>query len=172
MRKYIAVLLLIANALSLCSCSIGGGIMSSFSNSDRKADQRLKQILETLQNEDKDALKAMFSEQALAESDDFDGSLDYLFEFFQGNIESWKRDRFMADGLVEGGKKSVIPIAWYTVVTDEDQYMFFTIDHVEDSINPDCAGLYTLRVIKAEDEEAKFSSWQKMRMPGIYKPEN
>lgn len=171
MKKYAFVLLLFVNILLLCTCSFGGGRMSAYSNSDKKADRRLEQILEALNNKDKELLKAQFSKQALNEANDFDGSMDYLFDFFKGNVESWKRDRFMSTGSIEDGKKSVIPVTWYTVKTDDDDYMFFLIDYVENAINPDCAGLYTLRVIKAVDEETQFTSWQKMEIPGIYKPE-
>ncbi len=49
--------------------------------------------------------------------------------------------------------------------------MFFVIDYIKDTMNPDNAGLYTLRVIKAEDKETEFGYWQDMCIPGIYKPE-
>jgi len=39
-------------------------------------------------------------------------------------------------------------------------------------MNPDNAGLYTLRVIKAEDEETEFGYWQDMVIPGIYNLSN
>lgn len=45
------------------------------------------------------------------------------------------------------GKKSAMLRYWYTVETDMDKYMFFIIDYNEDTINPNKAGLYTLRII-------------------------
>lgn len=113
----------------------------------------------------------MFSKQALEEANDFDGSLDYLFEFFQGNADSWEQDRFTSETSSESGKKSIILISWYTVTTDKENYKFFVIDYTENTINPDNAGLYTLRVIKAEDKATQFASWQKMQIAEIYKPE-
>ena len=62
-------------------------------------------------------------------------------------------------------------ISWYTVTTDKEKYKFFVIDYTKDTINPDNAGLYTLRVIKAEDEYTQFAPWQDMQIAGIYKPE-
>lgn len=138
---------------------------------DKKAGNRIEQILETLKNKDPKALKTMFSKQALEEANDFDGSLDYLFKFFQGNVESWKQDRFTSETSSESGKKSIMLISWYTVTTDKEKYKFFVIDYTENTINSDNAGLYTLRVIKAEDEATQFASWQKMQKAGIYKPE-
>lgn len=169
--KKILIFLLLVSILLLCSCKEGSGKMSIFDDGDKKADTRIEEILEILKNKDQDALKAMFSKQALDEANDFDSSMEYLVEFFQGNVDSWKRDRFTSETSKESGKKSIMLISWYTVTTDEDMYMFFVIDYTENTITPDNAGLYTLRVIKAEDEETQFASWQKMQIAGIYKPE-
>lgn len=164
------MLLLLVSILLLSSCSSGGGRIRISDDSDKKADERLEQLLKTIKNKDKDAFKAIFSKQALSEANDFDGCTEYLFEFFQGGVESWKRDRFTSETSSESGKKSVMLVSWYTVVTDKDKYMFFLIDYTKDTINPDNAGLYTLRVIKAEDKETQFTFWQDMKLAGIYKP--
>ncbi|WP_459764950.1 DUF5104 domain-containing protein [Alkaliphilus crotonatoxidans] len=170
MSKKFIMLLLLIGILLFSSCSLGGGRLMISDDSDKKADARMEQLLETIKNKDEDAFKAMFSKQALNEANDFDGGMDYLFGFFQGNVDSWKRDRFTSETSSEYGKKSVMLVSWYTVVTDKDKYMFFVIDYTKDTINPDNAGLYTLRVIKAEDKDTQFTYWQDMKIAGIYKP--
>ena len=82
-----------------------------------------------------------------------------------------ERDRFTSETATEYGKKSIMLISWYTVTTDKAKYMFFVIDYTQNTINPDSAGLYALRVIKAADEATQFTTWQKMQIAGIYKPE-
>lgn len=154
----------------LSSCASGGGRVLN-SSEDKQADFRMEQILDALKNQDKDALKALFSEQALSEAEDFDGSVDYLFEFFQGEVESCERDKWSFGEEFDHGKTSEMLRSWYTVTTDEDQYIFFIIDYTTDTINPDNEGLYTLRVIKAKDKETQFTYWQDMQIAGIYKPE-
>ena len=170
MSKKFIMLLFLISILLLSSCSLGGGRMMISDDSDKKADARMEQLLETIKNKDKDAFKTMFSKQALNEANDFNGGIEYLFGFFQGNVDSWKRDRFTSETSSEHGKKSVMLVSWYTVVTAKDKYMFFLIDYTKDTINPDNAGLYTLRVIKAEDKETQFTFWQDMKLAGIYKP--
>lgn len=170
MSKKFIMLLLLISLLLLSSCSFGGGRMMISDDSDKKADSRMEQLLETINNKDKDAFKAMFSKQALNEDNEFDNGMDYLFGFFQGNVKSWKRDRFTSETSSEYGKKSVMLVSWYTVTTDKDKYMLFVIDYTKDTINPDSAGLYTLRVIKAKDKETQFGNWQNMKVAGIYKP--
>lgn len=114
----------------------------------------------------------MFSKQALAEADDFDGHMDYLFEFFQGKVQLVKNDGpTPSDEDFEYGKRSKMIRSFFYVTTDKEKYVFFLLDYPVDTINPDNKGLYTLRVIKAEDEKAQLTYWQKMKIPGIYKPE-
>lgn len=157
--------------LSSCLLRGGGGRRIILDDSDMKADARLEQILEVLAKNDKDGLKAMFSKQALSEAKDFDGQADYLFDFFQGTVESWKRTGFTAPMEIKNGKKSVELISWYTVTTDKDIFCFFVIDYSVDTFNPDNVGLYTLSAIKEKDEETQFTYWQDMEIAGIYRPE-
>ena len=91
--------------------------MSIFDDSDKKADDRMEQIIETFKNKDQDALKAMFSKQALDEANDFDGSLNALFNYIEGDIQSWKStggytgsDEKNADGSGNRKKKSNQPM--------------------------------------------------------------
>jgi len=55
---------------------------------ERAAKKRIKEILAAIENKDKEAMKALFSKKALAEVNDFDEGVDYLFDFFQGDVQS------------------------------------------------------------------------------------
>ncbi|WBW98158.1 DUF5104 domain-containing protein [Oceanirhabdus sp. W0125-5] len=171
MIKKIIFLLFLSSAFVFSSCSFGSG-RRLVSSEDKKADARIEQILEAIKAKDEGAIKALFSKQALVEIDDFDYGVDYLFDFFQGDVESWKRDKWSSDESIEKGKKSVMLRYWYTVSTNKEKYMFFVIDFTEDTINSNNAGLYTLRVIKAEDRDTQFTYWQDMNIAGIYKPKD
>ena len=78
--------------------------MLNNSSEEKKADARLEQVLDAIKNQDKAALKAMFSNKALVEAEDINGSIDYLLTFVQGKIESWERDR-LSSGESMGGAK-------------------------------------------------------------------
>ena len=146
--------------------------MPIFDDSEAKADTRLEKLLEVLAHKDDDALKKIFSKQALDDAVNFDKNSEYLFELFQGNIVSWVRDSISGGTKIEYGKKSVQLRSWYTVTTDKEEYLFLVIDYIQDTINPDNAGLYTLRVVRVEDAEIQFSGyWQDMEIAGIYRPE-
>lgn len=143
-----------------------------FSDDGQKADARLEQVVEAMEDKDKDALKTMFSEQASEEAEDFDGRMDYLFEFVQGNIESWKA---IVSGAVDEtnhyGHKVKKSRSWYTVTTDQEEYLFFLVEYTEDTDHPENVGLYMLQVIKAKDQDTQFDGGQNILCAGIYKPD-
>ncbi|MDQ7096304.1 DUF5104 domain-containing protein [Desulfosporosinus sp. PR] len=172
MNKKIIFLVLLLNIFLLTSCSPGGsrtGMLNKESD-DKKADARLEQVIVAIQNQDKNALTAMFSKQALAEAKDFDGSMNYLFELFQGKVQSKKNDGLIVDESDNYGHSKKEVKSFYIVETDKQKYLFFLLEYTTNTDQSDNVGLYSLRVIKAEDENTQYSSWQKMKIAGIYKP--
>ena len=178
--RYLLVSLLIIVGLNLCSCSIftvvnsdkrPEGLKTDMMKSDeQKADYCFEAVITTIENQDRDDLKSMFSKTALAQADDFEEHMDYLLGFFQGEVDTWERVVCSSDESIENGEKIEMIRSWYTVTTDMDVYMFFLLEQTIDNTNSDNVGLYALRVIKAEDEETQFTDWQDMSIAGIYKP--
>lgn len=126
MIKRIIILLLVAITLFFTSCSIGG-LISDEKESDLHpmlesritelnknaeeeiADAMIDKILLIIKDKDRDTIKALFSNQALGEIDDFDGDFDYLISFFQGDVISWERELWhSSEKTRDGGEKSVI----------------------------------------------------------------
>ena len=101
-------------------------LRSLYDNDDKIADKRLEQVLEAI-NHDSIFLEKMFSENALAEADDFDGQMEYLFDFFQGDVQSWERDTGpLASESIEYGSKTKELKSWYSVNVDKQKYLFFS----------------------------------------------
>ena len=97
-----------------------------FDNDDKVAEKRMKQVIQALENQDREGLKAMFSKQALAEADTFDESMDYLFEFFQGEVESYDGGLGPVGEEIRYGKKMKEVKSAYDVITDKGKYVFFS----------------------------------------------
>ena len=138
---------------------------------EKEGDAAMERLIAAMENQDKTEVKFMFSEKALSEAEDFDNHLDYLFDFFKGEVLSWKQ---MGSSIFEekGGKHNVkTAYVWYKVTTDQEEYLFIFIECLADAEAPQNVGLYMLRVIRAEDKEREFSSWEGIEIPGIYKPE-
>jgi len=60
-------------------------------NDEGTANARLEQVLDAIKNQDKEAVESIFSKQAMDDADDFDSSIDALFAFFQGEVDSWEK---------------------------------------------------------------------------------
>ena len=173
MRKFCVIILFIVNTLTLLtSCEEWEGRIVIFNDDRNKADARMEQLLKVITNKDEDKLKGMFSKQAINDALDFDDGMESLFDLIQGDIVSWKRERFSSSGLREEGKKYTKTLTWYTVVTDENDYLIFASDYIVNTVDPDNLGFYTLRAKKKVDQETSFDVyWNELEKPGIIKTE-
>ena len=181
MKKLIISSILILSILLLSSCSLGGLRTAMLNNSDdeENARARLEAVIEALESQDKEALKEMFSEQALSDAEDFDDNLDKIFVFFQGEVDSWEKPSgptvFESNDY---GHVTKLVNSYYYVTTDKQKYFFLLREYPVDTDHPDNVGLYLLLVVKAEDEEKIWDGEQKIlfddreKIPraGIYLP--
>jgi len=134
-----------------------------FDDSDKKADARVELLLEAIENKDKDTLHAMFSEHVLSEIDSFTESIDDLFHYFQGSIQSKERgprsgrDERNVDGI--GNRRTKI-ITTYTITTSKQEYRIAIYDVINDAANPSNVGIQSLCIISTEDDqESEFTFW-------------
>ena len=95
-----------------------------------------------------------------------------MFDFVQGNIESWKTIVHGATTeSINHGSRIKKSSSWYYVNTDKQKYLFFFMDCTIDTEHPENVGVYMLQVIKAEDKDTEFDGGgPKTRCAGIYKP--
>nr|WP_314466498.1 DUF5104 domain-containing protein [uncultured Clostridium sp.] len=154
MKKNFLVFLLIASILLLCSCEKGVGRVI-VDDSDKKADARMEQVIKAIKAKDKDTLKSMFSKQALSKADDFEGNLNALFGYIQGDVQSWKStggyagsDEKNADG--SGNRKKEVE-STYTITTSKQEYHVAIYEYTIDTANPDNIGVYSICIISEKD---------------------
>ena len=174
MNKKFLITLILISMLLFNSCSfIGFGDSSSFApadNSIEKAEVHVKQVIEALQNRNKDALRAMFSKKALTEAEDIDGRMDYLFDFFQGKVISLDPQGDGGSDTIDFGHEIKEMKAWFYINTDKQKYLIYIFEYVVDTDHPDNVGLYMLQIIKAEDRDKEFDIGQDTLCAGIYMP--
>ena len=169
MRKIILSSILIISMLFCSSCSMLGSRieMLNKSNDDENADTRLEQVLETIKNQDKDALRALFSKQALDEVDDFDAEADSLFTFIQEGTITWEStDSLTVHETNDYGHKTKEVSSYYYVNTDKQKYYFLLEDNPVDTDHPNNVGLYMLLVVKADDRLKVYDQDQKILYNG------
>lgn len=134
---------------------------------DKNADARFEEVIKALENQDKDTLQAMFSKQALDDSDDFESDLDDLFDFFQGDVDTWeKSDGPTVFESYDYGHNIKEVSSYYYVNTDKQKYFFLLRDYPVDTEHPNNVGLYMILLVKAEDEANIWDGDQKIIYDG------
>jgi hypothetical protein len=169
MNKFIIICILIFSLLFLSSCSAGGSRteMLNKDNDEKKAENVLTHVIDAIKNQDIDALKKIFSKQAVGDADDFDDEVDSLFRFIQGKINSFEKTSgpTVFESNDHGRKKKEVS-SYYYVKTDSQKYFFLLKNYPVDTENPDNVGLYMLLVVKAEDKNDIYDGDKKILYDG------
>ena len=171
MRELFSWLAFVIAAIISTSCSLVGPRGPLIYSDDSKiASTRAKQIIEAVKNEDRDALRSVFSQKALDDTEDFDGGTDSFFDFIQGNIMSWESDFVSGNESIQYGKRTRINRFNISIKTDIDDYVLYVIDYFVDTIDPDNEGVNMLLVRTSEYTE-NLGMWQQSMISGILIPE-
>lgn len=171
MKKTVCLTILIVLILLLTSCIKGVDTMFFKDNDNDLADVRMKQVFTAIKAKDKEAIKSVFSKKALAETSNIDVGINYLLSFIQGEVISWNRDESSTVfDSNENGNKAKQLVTWFNLNTDEQNYLVFLVDYPIDTINPENEGLYSLRIIRAQDENNLSGTMEDWMIPGIYIP--
>lgn len=157
-KRTVLTLLALVNLLLFSSCV--------FMSEHKRADSRMEQIISAIKNKDSEALTSLFSKQALDGAVDINDETEYLFNFIQGDISSWKRDGFASDKSIDYGKSSLMIRFTITINTDKDDYEIYVIDYNKDTLNPDNEGVYMLEVSKSS-YNGEWDYWQNRMRAGI-----
>lgn len=127
----------------------------------------LQEIIKALEERDKEGLKNMFSSVALEEANNIDAGIEYIIEFYQGNIISKKHSLVGSNSKNYGENASQLE-CFYRVTTDVDKYIVFFINQLEDTKNPENVGLYMLQMIKLSDREKEFDWGEKRQSVPVF----
>ena len=171
MKKTICIALMITMLGVLSACFASGELPSFLQDKNEvAADTRIDQIVSALNNRDKEELRAIFSENALKRAENFDAAADDLFDRIQGEVISVTRDESLGvfDEVNYGKIKRSIEF-WCQMKTDEGEYMIYCYDYPVDEIHPKNEGLYTLRIIRAEEMDELDATKENWIGPGIYR---
>jgi hypothetical protein len=115
---------------------------------------RMTQIVNAMNVQDSAALKAMFTQAALAEhSAEIDSGLDYLLSLFPNGDLTWQPEEGGSIVLerVDGGGRAVLRPSFYSVSSGGVTYRFFFADFTENTINADQVGIQAIgAIVQAE----------------------
>ena len=154
MKRLIIGSIIIAAALLLSSCSIGGVNSDMFKKpSDRElADARFEQIVTAIENSDKNGIKEMFSKSAQQEAEDIDEEIEQLLVLFPNGIDSWESMGAYqtSESRNDGNREKSITSQYYVNVGDK-QYRFLFMDRTINRKNPDKVGLFGIDIVDEEN---------------------
>ncbi|NLP27002.1 MAG: DUF5104 domain-containing protein [Clostridiales bacterium] len=137
--KVSSLIMIILISLSLAGCS-------RYNDDSLIADKRLNSIISALEKKDAEALKSMFSKEAMKEADNIDYEIEYVMQFFDGKIISQDGNTSSSEQMGAGGKQRKIRGS-YIIKTDVDIYNIFFIEKRNTGV-PDENGLYAFHMIK------------------------
>jgi len=156
MRKIWRLLSLTTLILLLKSCSIGNSNMRKMffaRNNNQIANEQLEALLEAIQSKNAQAVKELFSDNAWAESGNMEKSILVLFDYFQGELVSYKS---WAGPSVHATKNH--GEYWksydctYDFETSKDKYRLAMEIVTVDTTDADNIGIRSLYIIRFEDD--------------------
>ena len=119
---------------------------------DEDADNKLEAFVECLNNEDREGIKTLFSQNKIANLTGFDESIEELLQYYDGDFLSVTR---YSTG-VERDKDSGIERKWYNmsydVTTSVETYRMAFIWCVNDTGDDNNIGIESYYILKASDD--------------------
>ena len=109
------------------------------------AENQANVIFTAIENSDKEAFKALFSQKALADCGNADEQIDDFMEQFGGKITSWEYCSMSSSGIVEYGEYKQSEIwAMTEFEYDGNAYVMFFHTFPIDVNNPENVGIYNV----------------------------
>lgn len=146
----------------------GQTMIHSFWDSDQKvSDDILEKIIEGINNKDEDAIKELFSEYAIENSENFDADVQSMFDFIDDNIVSYEESS--PAGSFESSDRNyrIKKISsYYYVSTATEKYFFLIDNYSKNTLESEKQGVKCLIVVKAEDRLKVYDSNEKILFDG------
>ena len=163
--KKITVLCLTVLLIFLCSCSWEYRTVKY--DTDRSIIvNKFNEVLSAIENKNKEDLISLFSKNSLKNAISIEQSIDELFEYFNGDvIHCSKPDAGSVEGSINNKKTIKVLKYFFDVKTTEDDYRFHIVHCSEDYKTADNVGVYSIYVIKEEDNIAGY--YYEDNIPGI-----
>jgi hypothetical protein len=168
MRKFASLIVAAACVLVLTSCSLipwrwfGPG-------ENQVVRDKMAHIVEAINDQDAEALRAMFTDYALAEySAEIDDGVAYLLSLFPDGDVLWRDDGHptgSGSGLVKDGKKTWLGGTSYVVSSAGKEYTLWFSLFTENTIDPDNIGIYRMGAVlrtEKQDSGAELASCGRM----------
>lgn len=158
-RYLISILAIIA--LNMCACGRMGNVSFMNGGADKIADTTLEEFIEAVEADDREAIKVMFAEDALAQINDIDSEIDAFIQFYHGTAQNWDDTSISAQVRSSGEEGYYQRISCkYKIETTEESYQIRFTKNVS-APTQEQEGIYKVGIITQESFEEnseKFGS--------------
>lgn len=162
-------LILILASGSLCSCSMRKSFLMMVDESI--ANKQFEKLIDAIQTQDIDAVRALFSENALKEAENADESIQAMFDYFHGTMASyndWAGPNVIAGNNDDGtGRYWKRYYSTYDIETTQDKYRLAMEIIMADTTDAGNVGIRSLYIIRFEDDTDQNCAY---RGDGAYTP--
>ena len=160
------VLSVICICITICSIIFGCYLFKNseliFDNDRKVSDYFFENLTEAIETENKEQLISLLSKNTVKEVDTIFEDIDELFEYFDGDIESYVD--WLGGPYVETSKEGDNVLqemqSTYDIKTSKGNYRLAISYVTKDTKNADNIGIHSLYVIKLEDDDkSEFAYW-------------
>ena len=167
MKKTLLLLLIVGLILilasgSLCGCSMRKSFLMM--DDESIANKQFEKLIDAIQTQDIDAVRALFSENALKEAENADESIQAMFDYFHGTMASyndWAGPNVIAGNNDDGTGR------YYDIETTQDKYRLAMEIIMTDTTDAGNVGIRSLYIIRFEDDTDQDCAY---RGDGAYTP--
>ena len=165
-RRYLVSILLIIS-LSICAYGRMGNVFFISGGSDVIADKTFEILIDAIENEDKETIKELFAEDALAQIEDIDSEIEEFIKFYEGTMENWN-DLGTSASMRSSGDEGYYQRleGCYKITTTEEVYrMIFLLN--QSAPEKSHEGIYEIGIIKEDIYDEKRQEFGS-DVPGLY----
>lgn len=171
MYKKLFKILICVFVLALTSCRLEeSGLFSKNAKNDEEiAKQTIEQLISSIESHDANSIKDMFAETAIADTDNFDASVEKLFDYYNGTMSSYKINTApYSSGIFSKERICEYVCCSFAIVTDKADYYFYFQTVARDTVNLDNVGIFSLYVIEqSKQDNSEPYTGDGMNTPGI-----
>lgn len=143
--------LLLLSTLEISYCQ---KIKNAYKGDEEVAMDCMRQFIEKTEKKDREGIKSLFSEKAIAESKTIEEDIDYLFEYYKGENQTKieKLEAAYVSSDRDSGKRSKLISTNYDIETTKDKYRIAISYYLENTFDKSEEGLSSLYIIRFDDD--------------------
>lgn len=140
--------------------SLESELFDRFNNTNgEQADHMFSELIQTIEDKNTSTFKTLFSPCIIETQENFNDNISSLFDFYDGEMISFKRYGPGSNSFKEGNIYSKEIFASYDVITTKGMYRISILFCTVDTQTPGNVGILSLYIIRAENSDTDHAYW-------------